>query len=338
MAATIFDIAKECGTSKTTVSKVLTGNDERISAEKRRMIHEAMMRLNYKPSAMARGLSMRRSNVIGFVTSRVAHMVSRPYYAGILDAVLDQATDAGQRLTMYNTHRINGYEIDQLMFADGHCDGLIVLGAPNEAMRSAIAKASLPCIVVNGGHPDVAQVSIQVDNKRAGYDATRHLIELGHTRIGYVHMKDVRLSTERLEGYTAALVDAGLPMSDDLLFPLDYDPTAAYSVAGMLRARPELGVTALFCVNDEFALAALQGLRDAGYRVPDAISVIGIDGVVEGERCFPKLTTMSQSLGDLGKQAVKSLMKVIDGDMPEKRRIDWQTSLVVRGSSSAPVI
>ncbi|HEY3328961.1 MAG TPA: LacI family DNA-binding transcriptional regulator [Capsulimonadaceae bacterium] len=335
MAATIFDIAKACGTSKTTVSKVLTGNDERISDAKRIMIHEAMERLNYRPNSVARALCTKRSNAIGFVTSRVSHMVSRPYYAALLDAVLDEATVAGQRLTMYNTHGANSAEMDPLTFSDGHCGGLIVLGVPDAATRIAIKMSNLPCIVVNGGHPEEATVSIQVDNKQAGYDATKYLVDLGHTRIAYVHMNGIALSNERLEGYRLAMRDAGLPVPDDLVFAVDYDPTAAYSTAGAIANSPGLGITALFCVTDEYALSAIQGFRDAGRRVPDEFSVIGIDGVIEGERCFPRLTTLSQSLHELGKEAVKRLLASFESTATEPLHVVWPTKLIERGSTSA---
>ena len=176
MPITIRQIAEACGTSKTTVSKVLTGNDAHISQEKRRLIHDTMTRLNYRPSAAARALCTKRTNTIGLVSSRVSHMVSRPYYGTLLDAVLDAATEANQRLTLHNIHGGSGPAMDPLLFADEYCDGLILLGLSDTETLKAIEVSRIPVVIINGGHPNTVPVSIQIDDERTGYDATKYLI------------------------------------------------------------------------------------------------------------------------------------------------------------------
>lgn len=332
MPATIRDIARACGTSKTTVSKVLTGNDERISEGTKRLIYEAMGRLNYRPSAAARALCTKRTMSIGFVTSRIWHMVSRPYYSSLLDSILDASTDAGQRLTLYNLYGPVGPHMDPLMFADGHCDGLIVLGTPDTASAAAINRSELPCVVINGGRCEFNALSIQIDNELAGYDATRYLVEQGHKRIGYLHMPDVACSDERLAGYRRALSESGIAFRKELVLPFDYDPVGAQECAAKMASDRSLAVTALFCVADEFALAAMHGIQSAGARVPEDISVIGLDGVLEAERSFPRLTTVSQSLHELGRESVASLLRLIESTERQPEMREWPTRLVVRDS------
>jgi DNA-binding LacI/PurR family transcriptional regulator len=348
---TIDDIAQACGTSKATVSKVLNGNDHKISAAKREEIQLTIRRMQYRPSAHARSLSKRRGNMIGVVTCRTTALFDSQYYAALLNAILDEVTARKQTLALFNGQIWVDENKSQLVFADGRCDGLIIINAPSMpelipallrtplpfiALNSDAKESTLPFVVVNSGPMPERVHSIDIDDVNVGYTATRYLIEQGHRKIAFFHSYDqASFSQERLLGYQRAMTEASLPSDPALVFLGDSSFQSGYERARDLAANNTHGVTALCCASDIVALAAMQSLKDAGHRIPEEYSVIGVDDTPDSARSLPALTTVSQFLNLMGAHATRMLLDLIEDPSLGTQKVIWPTKLIVRESVAA---
>jgi DNA-binding LacI/PurR family transcriptional regulator len=330
---TINDIAQACGTSPSTISKVLNGNDGKISAAKREEILLAVKRLQYRPAAHARSLAKRRANMIGVVTAQLPGMLSFQYNMVLINSILDETTARKQTLALFNGQIWEDDEKEQLVFNDGRCDGLIVLNAPSiPGLVPALLRTSIPFVVVNSGPMPEGVNSIDIDDVYAGYEATRHLIEHGHRRIAYFHHDpQAAFSLARLAGYQKALEEAGIPFDEQLVVEGNGIARFAYDWARALVTRDST-VTALFCAHDAIALAAMQGLKEMGYQIPRDYSIIGVNDIPDAACSVPPLTTISQDLEALGKEATRMLLELIDNPTNAARRVAWPTHLVERQS------
>ncbi len=334
---TITDIANACGTSKATVSKILNNNDGKISLATRSRVLEAVQRMDYQPNSMARGLSNRRSSSIGVCTPKVPHLMSHEYYTTIIDGIVEESANLGQSVTLFNSLIYRKDDPGKLIFGDGRCDGLIVIGLTGTELLGAIQRANIPSVVLHGGVLPRGQQSIDIDNHRAGYDLTRYLVSLGHRRIAFLHgAVGAYFSEERFKGYRQAMLEAGLPFDDRLELRGRTGDMSEPHPAQVAAANLELGMTALVCDTDHVALGAIHALRDAGVSVPVDVSVAGIDGSLAGQASYPTLTTINQSLEKLGAEATRILLSRIEqSDLPAEHAI-WPTELIVRKSVAPP--
>jgi len=311
----------------------MNGNDRKISDLTRDRVMDAIRRMDYQPSALARGLRKQRTNTIGIVTPNVWHILSLSYYATLIGAILDTARDNEQTVSVFNSKVWAPDAPDRLIFADGRCDGLIVVGVWDDRLIPSLQKSRIPFVLLNGGVAPDGGFSIDIDNFAIANEITRYLIARGHSRIAYVDCGEIRdFAQQRFAGYRHALAEADLTFDSALVFdgPTLYE--SGYSRGRLIGSKPELGITALFCASDLLALAAIRGMQDVGVRVPRDVSVVGINGIVDGERSMPPLTTVSQSLEDLGAAAVSLLLEIIDGRGCAPRHTVWPTTLIERAS------
>jgi DNA-binding LacI/PurR family transcriptional regulator len=273
------------------------------------------------------------------LTPYVANVLNLQYYATLIGAIVEEATNFGLTVTLFNPRAVRKELPEQMVFTDRRCDGLIVVGAPNVDFVPALSKAVLPRVAVNAGEMPLGMASMDIDNRRAGYTAAEFLIRQGHRRIGFVHAgTDEAFSDHRCDGYRAAMRDAGIPVDESLIWRVYNNVAAAHEVAGHILADRESGMTAIFCATDLLALGVIQRLRDAGVRIPAELSVIGIDGLLDGTVSFPKLTTIDQQLANLGEAAVRKLVEMIDQpDLPPTHTV-WPTELIIRDSVAAPAM
>jgi LacI family transcriptional regulator len=334
---TINDIAKACSTSPSTISKVLNGNDGKISASKRDEILAAVKRLQYRPAAQARGLARRRASMIGVVSVRLPRMFSFQYNMVLIGAMLDEATAHQQTLALFNGQIWADEEREQLIFADGRCDGYIILDANKfPGLIAALQRHSIRFVAVNSGDLPSWVTALDVDDIQVGYRATRHLIERGHRCIAYLEQDaQSSFSRKRLEGYKQALAESGIDFEEKLVVAGDGIANHAHDrVRHLVEHEP--GVTALFCAHDAIALSAMQGLKSLGYRIPKDYSVIGVNDIPDAACSVPTLTTVNQDLDGLGVHAVQVLMELIENPDQPARQILWPTQLVERQSVAPP--
>ena len=333
--ATIFDVAKRAGVSPSTVSRVM-GNPPRGSAKTRRRVMAAVEHLRYAPNAAAKNLRMLRSRKL-LVT---VPDISRPLFSLILQGIEESANREGYSVVLGDTHYDQGREERYAaMLLEKQADGLIFLGRKlSKGVEMAVRATSngrAPVVNVIGFHPQFGIPSIQIDNVAAGADAMEHLYRLGHRKIGLVTGPPLSfVSAERLRG---AMMRAKREKSGgDMIvtngdFSVDSGVVAGERLLG--RSDPP---TAIFCFNDEMAMGVLHTARRRKVRVPDDVSIIGVDDIRYGRFVDPPLTTVAQPMREMGEYAVRVLLGILHGDESSPECVRLPHTLVVRSSTAPP--
>lgn len=345
----ISDVATLAGTSVSTVSNLLNGRADRMSQETVRRIEEAIGTLGYRPHWAARQLKTGIVPIFGLLVPSVAN----PSHGAMARAVEVAAEARGLQVVLGNTlrdpERERRYASDLL---DLGIRGLIVASSPfdldhfDDLIGRGLRIVALDlATTLNGVGIEIAVDSVSVDNRTAGYLATRHLIDLGHTRIGYISGATPTVSRqERQGGYLDALAEAGLDADAGLIAATpaafgfddtnaaDHGRSAATELLG-LAERP----TGIVAFNDMHALGACAAVRDLGLSVPGDISVVGIDDILLGSLFQPALTTVHQPTDALGEAAVDLLARRLrDEADTAPSHIILQPHLVQRASAGPP--
>jgi LacI family transcriptional regulator len=306
-----------------------------VSAEVRTQVQEAAQRLGYVPDGIARSLRARTTHVIGVVISDIGN----PFYAEVANGVEAELRTRGYQMLLADSDGRPDDERAALQtFQSMRMAGLIITPAvPSSDAVEQLVRAGMPVIEVDRVTTDGRCDAVLVENERGAYQATRHLVELGHQRIGAI-VGEVSYTTGagRLDGYRAALQEAGLPVDDAIVRHTSFHPPDARVIAGeLLEAHPE--VTAVFATNNVLAQGALRAIRETGRRVPRDISLVGFDDAPWMEFAEPGITTVSQPTAELGREAASLLVDRLAGDLtgrPVVRRLP--TRLVRRGSAGPP--
>lgn len=335
MAATIKDIARRLNISVSTVSYALNGGPRPVAPELRERVLQVARELDYRPNRLAKSLITRRSHIVGVVRDASAHdLVTSPYMQGVLNGVLNAAEEMGQNVlvvTRLDPHDLEG-AVDRLL--DGHVDGLIFVATFTlTPLYSELAKRGFPYVVLSGYDPSAP--SLCVDNEGGVRLALEHLYSLGHRRIGHIEGIPGHFDgRERYEAFRTFLRERNLPVEPHWVACGMFTPfegaTAARAILGR-RDRP----TALFCANDEMAIATLGVARELGIRVPEELSVVGFDDAVNASYCHPPLTTVRQPSEEMGAAAVRVLLERIEDQSPA-HRMRFPATLVVRSSTAPP--
>ncbi len=333
MEVSIREVAQEAGVSISTVSRVLSGGAP-VSEEMREKVLQAVSKLNYRPNLVARALKRRQTRTLGLVVPDLIN----PVFAAIADATEKAARDMSYNLILCNTRENEEWEaiyVDSLL--QRWISGLIFLQVINESVAlEPFFRYDLPIVVIDRRAQFKKVPFVGVDNLRAGYDATRHLIELGHTHIAHISgPMGLQLSQERLEGYRQALAEARLPFDPQLVVEGDfYLEGGAQGTQELLNKAPDL--TALFSSNDLMALGSMKVLRESGRRVPDDISIVGLDNIFVTTLVDPPLTTVAQPLARMAEEAVRLVLKKIRGETLESEEVIFPCTLIVRGTTAPP--
>lgn len=325
---TIRDVAREAGVSTITVSRALSSTHAgKVSPATRARVLEAARRLGYRPNIAARALKAQRTLQYGLVVP----YVHRSYLPDVVQGVQDVATAHDYSCLLYLTtfQRDVEYQAFQRLISKG-VDGVIWLPGPKPSAELAALAGTIP--VVQLLYKEIQTLpAVLVDQRFGAYTATRHLLELGHTRIGCLMVPD-RHGEERLRGFETAMRDAGLAPDPVWMLP-DGTWESAY------RAMREAGnatdrVTAWLCYSDTVALAAARALRERGFAVPSDVSVVGFDDAESSRYAEPPLTTVAIPKSEAGEQAMQLLLQQIAGEEAADRVL--RPYLIVRSSTAPP--
>jgi LacI family transcriptional regulator, repressor for deo operon, udp, cdd, tsx, nupC, and nupG len=331
--AGIEDVARAAGVSTATVSRALRGLPN-VSEATRRRVHAEAARLGYVPTPSASSLATGRTRTIGLLTP----WVSRWFFANVIEGAERALRDVGYDVLLH-TFVVRRDEPRRRLDPDvlrHRVDGTLVVGLPldEEEVRSLVG-LDRPLAFVGSGPED--QVTVRLDDVATGYAATRHLLDLGHRVVGHVTGVPDLVSSwsppaERSLGYARALAEAGIDVDPVLSANGDFDVEGGRaSTAELLRRRPD--VTAVFAASDEMAMGALLAARDLGLRVPEELSVVGVDGHDLGE--VVGLTTVAQDAYQQGADAALLLLDMGSG-APVPGRLTYPTELVRRRSTGPP--
>ena len=302
--AVMADVAQLAGVSHQTVSRVLNDHPY-VKEETRAKVLAAMAELGYRRNLTARALARRQSDTIGVIAfDTTLHGPASTLFS------LEQAARAAgyqtQVVTVPDPHPQAFADAVDRLVAQSVC-GVVVL-APQRAAVQVMAglPADLPAVAVEGGTaPGVP--SVVVDQFDGAQQATRHLLDLGHTEIAHVRGRLDWLEAEaRLDGWQQAMTAAGLRLREPLVG--DWSARSGYAAGLELHRRwPE--VTGVFVANDHMALGLVRALAEAGVDVPGQVSVVGFDDIAEAEFLRPPLTTVHQDFAEVGARCVDVLVE-----------------------------
>ena len=330
--ATIRDVARLAGVGVGTVSRVLN-NHPSVREQTRRRVLEAIEALNYHPDPSARRLSLRRTLTIGVIVP----FITNPSVVERLRGITLGLEGTEYDLVIFNVETVqNRDRYFKEVVRGKRVDGLIVISlSPTDDEAERFAQADLPVVLVDAAHPRLPHVVI--DDVQGGMMATQHLINLGHRRIAFlgdIHPNPFGFtaSYHRYLGYMQALEKAELPYEEKYVVLGEHSRYTAYALAmGLFDQSPP--PTAIFAASDTQALGVLAAAREAGYHVPEDLSVVGYDDVETAH--YLGLTTIHQPLVDSGIEGISLLMKILAGEeVPNEIRLPL--SLVVRQTTAPP--
>jgi LacI family transcriptional regulator len=332
-SVTIVDVAREAGVSYSTVSRVFSGF-EFVNDDTRQKVIEAATRLGYVVNLQARSLAGGRSNIIGLL----APAIDNGYISEIVAGIDQELAQWSYDLMLYTTHRYAGKEAFYVKtIANGLVDGLIlVVPLATENYLEALPNRDFPYVLIDQTDKTHGSTTVDATNWQGAYDATNYLISLGHRRIGIITGQlQLNSTTERLDGYRAALDHARIPFVESLVVEGAYQTRKGHAAAlKLLDVQPR--PTAIFASNDLSAIGAIDAVRERGLNIPGDISIIGFDDIPQASLVYPKLTTVRQPLVQIGQVAARLLLEKIDNPEKEARRVTLATELVIRDSCVPP--
>ena len=335
--STIKDVAARAGVSPSTVSRVIS-NHPRISEKTKRVVRAAMEELGYHPNFLARSLAKKSSEAIGVhIPSTTEEFFMNPFFPELLRGISEVAKNEGYDLLL-STSDSGKEDIRSLtrMIHGKRVDGVLLLSTRmHDPLMQVLRELSFPATFL--GRPETESgpccISwVNNDNVEAGYTATRHLIELGHQRIGFLGGDENLLVTrDRLQGYNQALDEAGIPTDRRLMFSSTFMEQGGYLGMMRLLALPDRP-SAVVASDDLFAFGAMRAAGELGYKIPDDIAVVGFNNVRLTEMSNPSLTSVDVRIFELGTTAANLLIEQIRNPEQEPKSVTVPTQLVVRHS------
>ncbi len=332
--ATIKDVAARAGISYTTVSHVLN-NTRYVSPEVRAKVEAAISELHYVPSAVARSLRARSTSTIGLLIPSGIN----PYFAELARGIEDCCERNGYCVILCNSDDDPAKQRNYLRaLLEKRIDGLILAsGSDDPNFAQALRGVRIPCLVVDRALDGVDADTVRIDHEQGGYLATRHLLDLGHRHIvciaGPAH---TGVATLRVRGYRRALDEAGLRPPEAGILTCDFSSPGGYQAASRLL---DAGcpVTAIVAGNDMIGLGVLRAAAERGVKVPERLSVIGFDDIQMSRYVYPALSTVGQSILQLGERAAARLLaRIAAPNAPLEREPPLAPALVARESTAPP--
>lgn len=335
MRATIKDVATLAGVSQATVSYVLNNETTaKISGTTRKRVSAAASKLNYRPSVFARSLKNKSTQAIALVIPDVIN----PFFPEVVRGAEDVASKFGYSLILCNTDDDLGKESHYFeMLKDRWIDGIIFSGvAENRGEEEVIKKileSDIPLVLVDREIENLEINSAIIDNVKAGYIATKHLVELGHENIGIISGPlSLKIHRDRIKGYQKALAESGVPFNELLIKGTTYREERGYRTMKeflLLKRVP----TAIFAFGDFLAIGVIRAIRDKGLKIPEDLAVVGFDDILISRFIDPPLTTVAQPKYQMGAIAIQMLIKMIKKEPLENSKVVLEPELIVRKSS-----
>ncbi len=303
-------IAREAGVSPSTVSRILNGS-ARVSDTKRVAVEDTIARFNFQPNLMARSLAMGQTYTIGVLTQ----FIESPFYGEALRGIEDALAGTPYSPLFVSGHwNLKKEEARMRLLQARRVDGVIILTGRLSDQQLLKYAQRLPIVVTGRNLSAPKLASVAIDDYGGAYDATKHLIDLGHTRIAFITGPDDHPDAiERLRGYQTALHDAGLEWVPELILPADFlESGGMLAMHRLLESRQNF--TAVFAANDQMAYGARLALYRRNIRVPEDISLVGYDDLPNSTYSMPPLTTVRQPVYDIGRLAALAMLKLIAGE------------------------
>jgi LacI family transcriptional regulator, galactose operon repressor len=332
---TFRELAKKAGVSVGTVSNVLAGTVP-VSPERRKRVLEAIRETRYHPNFVARSLKLNRTKILGIVIADITNL----FFALLLRGAEDVAIRRGYALLGFNSD--DRLEREKYIFGvlrSRRVDGLLLVVAPGPKSRPHILdmlKLGTPIVCLDRVPTGIKIDSVTVRNVEGTHQCVRHLIELGHRRIGIITGSlSMQTGWERLEGYKAALAEAGIEIAPELIREGDFHSETGYNSAVQLLSGIN-APTALFISNNVMAIGALKAITELGLRCPQDVAVATFDDLPVTQLFNPPLTAVSQPAYSIGQVGTELLIDRIESRVTDSSPLEIRlpTQLVIRGSTS----
>lgn len=335
MSITIKDVAKKAGVSHTTVSMVIH-DDKRITPDTKKRVQAVIAEMKYHPNYLARGLVQGKTNTIAIM----ATFFSSFFEMNFLKGIEQQSGDSEYQINQYSTRGRGGVKeqiLEQILYGK-RADALISLSIkPDKAMLEEFKKNGLPIILVEeemkGAH------TLKTDNYKGGFLAAEYLLKNGRKKIGIIvgELNGDEVGTspvDRLKGYQRALEEFNVEYDRDYVYEVkDFDfNDGKAGLAKFLSSNKKLD--AIFCAAGDYtAMGVLEEARKRGIKIPQDLSVVGYDGLEMSAIVNPPLTTIRQSITELGREAFKIAIDAANGKLKEPKNIILQPELIIRESA-----
>jgi LacI family transcriptional regulator len=327
--ATISDVAEKAGVSISTVSRVLNGTAV-VDEETAQRVRTAVTTLKYYPHSAARTLASHRTNTIGLLLQDIGG----EFYTSLLRGIEAVSSQAGYDLLIHTTQTSQLENTSRRPLGEHNTDGLLVFtNAIDNAELIRLKEIGFPVVLMHQSPPKGITIPvITIENQSGGQKIVDHLIEVhGSKRImflqGPVENED---STQREKGYRQSLKKHNLPFDPCLIARGGFEPNLACMAVGQLLTSG-LEFDAIFTGDDDNAVGAIQALREAGRQIPADVAVAGFDDSIFARILTPPLTTIRAPIEQVGREAVRELIRMIHGELVEERLV-LPTELIIRQS------
>ncbi|MFC5407130.1 LacI family DNA-binding transcriptional regulator [Cohnella soli] len=334
---TIYDIAKEAKVSVATVSRVLNGTAP-VKASTRAKIEALIQKYQFQPNAMARSLLSKETGIIGVIVPDLTN----PFFPEVFAGAEQEAQESGHTFLLCNTMGSYAKESEYLnIMQEKRVDGIVFIGGrinlkdcEPELVQEVVEHANkIPLVLVNGNLKNTELTRVVTDEYTGTLLAMRHLIELGHTQIGFIGGESHMTTTSiKLRAFRKALRDEGIPVREEWILPDSFSVDSGRQMMQKLLDMKEQP-TAVCCVNDFTAIGAIKTAVENGLKVPDDISIVGFDDIPLAHHVIPELTTVSQQANELGRMAIKVLRQMMNKGKTKKLTA-LEPQLVVRQSTA----
>jgi LacI family transcriptional regulator len=334
MRFTMKRVAAELGVSVTTISKVLN-NQPDIGPATRARVLAKVAELGYRPNAVARSLTLKRTYTLGVVLPDLMHS----FFVEVVTAIESVVTERGYALLLCSSLEDARKERRELeVLEQRQVDGVVLASAHatgnTDVLRRLALHGKAVVMVDRDDHPDIRCHRVLTDDERVGWLATAHLADQGHRAIAHISGPQIEHAERRTRGYRKAMRERKLPIRREWIVATTFMEQDGYAaMRQLLDLTPR--VTAVFAANDPTAIGAMKAIWDAGLRVPEDVAVVGAGDIAHGDILRVPLTTVSWSRQELGRRAAELLLDQIENHPRGPfKRVVVAPQLIVRGSSS----
>jgi LacI family transcriptional regulator len=334
---TIRDVARLAAVSVATVSAVVNKKG-RVSPELTQRVEGAMEALDYHPSHVARSLKVCQTEIVGIIIPDATN----PFFTDVIRGVEAETRAHGYSLILCDSNEDPAQERDNLnTLFSRRVDGVLLAPTDAYAAQDRLMQRRFPLVFFDRIPPGFKGSAVTTDNLGAAYEATRHLIALGHQRIAIIAGRlDLSNGLDRLEGFRKALQEASLPLPDEYLMRGDFQLQSGHK-CGLDLLRLRTPPTAVFSCNNQMTLGLMRALYENRVHCPERISVLGFDDFEWAANFSPRLTTVAQPTFEMGKQAMQMLMRKMKtfkrkDDAVEEKVVALKAELRIRDSTAPP--
>jgi DNA-binding LacI/PurR family transcriptional regulator len=329
MSITIRDVAKEAGVSTMTVSRVVN-NKGQVANETRIRVESAMKKLSYIPNMNAQNLVTNKTWTIGVIVPDIAN----PFFASLVKAGEKICNERGYSMLIGNTEGDLSIERRYIsVYKARMCEAIILVAPRIDDFELSELNKQIPLVVVDRTVPFHDIVQVYLDNTRGAEVATKHLLDLGHKRIGFIMgPEEVPNSHTRYEGYAQALKQAGIPFLKELVYQGDFIVETGRKALDYFESLLEKP-TAIFCSNDLMALGIIERANELHIKIPDQYSLVGFDNIFLSSLVSPTLTTVSYPILEMGTKAIILLLDSLLSEAKVQMSENLEHNLIIRDST-----